>query len=78
MLSMRMLRNQGGRVMNNSDGRVKRDVCLAGKSYTLTIDSSGLRLVPKPQAEGSEHSGRSARNECFLIGYDQDEIKLSS
>jgi hypothetical protein len=59
-----------------SDNWVKREVSLAGKPYTLNIGPNGMKLVPRPQ--GSRSVADASPVECFLIGYDQDEAKLSS
>jgi hypothetical protein len=59
-----------------SDNWVKREVSLAGKPYTLNIGPNGMQLVPRQQ--GTRSIAESSRVECFLIGYDQDEAKLSS
>jgi hypothetical protein len=59
-----------------SDNWIKREVSIAGKPYTLNIGPSGMQLVPRPQ--GGRGVAEDSRVECFLIGYDQDEAKLSS
>jgi hypothetical protein len=58
-----------------SDNWVKREVSLAGKPYTLNIGPNGMQLVPRTE---TGRSGSESCGDCFLIGYDQDEAKLSS
>jgi hypothetical protein len=36
------------------DGPLKRELVIAGEPYTLTIDPSGLKLVPKGRRRGYE------------------------